>query len=120
MHTFRIVVLHSDDFASGFLSVAANCFGIDGFYGEWVDHADVDPIDGQFVCCLQGFEQGHTATNHCHLVAVTLTYNLQYELAKSQQVYNIIDRYKSIDLNVKLFLFFKILSHHDENSFNFG
>lgn len=76
IHTFRVVVLHSDDFASSFLSIAANCFSVDRFYGEWVNHADVDSIDGQFVCCLQGFEQGHTATNHCHLVTVTLTYHL--------------------------------------------
>lgn len=86
IHTFRIVVLHSDDFASSFLSVAADQFSINGFYGEWVDHTDVDSIDGQFVCCLQGFEQGHTATNHSHLVAVTLTYHLQNKLTKSQEV----------------------------------
>lgn len=110
IHTFRVVVLHSDDFASSFLSIAANCFSIDRFYGEWVNHADVDSIDGQFVCCLQGFEQGHTATNHCHLVAVTLAYHLQHKLTKSQQVYNIIEAYQSIGLNVKWFLFFKILS----------
>lgn len=56
IYIFRVVVFYSDDFVFSFFSIVANCFGVDRFYGEWVNYADVDFIDGQFVCCFQGFE----------------------------------------------------------------
>lgn len=42
--TFVVVVLHSDDAASGSLGVVDDGLGVQGFDGKWVNHADVDSL----------------------------------------------------------------------------
>lgn len=39
--TFVVVVLHGDDAASGDPGVINDGFMVQGFDGEWIDHADV-------------------------------------------------------------------------------
>ena len=74
--TFRIVILYGDDSATSLSGAVDDGLGIDGFDGEGVDDADVDPSFGQLIGCLQGLHQGDAGTDHCHLVAVRLSDDL--------------------------------------------
>ena len=80
--TFGIVILYGDDSATSLFGAVDDGLGIDGFDGEGVNDADVDPSLGQLIGCLQGLHQGDAGTDHRHLVAVRLSDNLHTHSTK--------------------------------------
>ena len=76
MLTFWVMVFHDNQSAASFTSWTQNRIDIQRFDGEQVDDTDVDACRSELIGCFQCFVQGHTRTNNCHLIAVTLTNNL--------------------------------------------
>ena len=80
--TFGIVILYGDDSATSLSGAVDDGLGINGFDGEGVDDADVDPSLGQFISCLRGLHQGDAGTDHRHLITVRLSDDLHTHSTK--------------------------------------
>ena len=76
-HTFGVVVLNGDYFASYRLSVLNDSLFVNGLQCERIHDPDVDVAFGQFVRCLQGFVQSDARSNDKGAVTLVLPENLQ-------------------------------------------
>ena len=75
--TLGVVVLHGDHPAVSGCSTLLEELSVDGLQSEGVHHSDVDSLGLQDIAGRDGLMEGHSSTDHGHLIAVRLANNLK-------------------------------------------